>query len=230
MTNDAFETPDDWSYAGATGPEHWSEIAPLCEYGEQQSPIDLHHFTPAKLEPLRFDYDARAERIVNNGHCIQVHFEPGAALHVGERRYALDHLHFHVPSEHCVEGHGYDMEAHFVNQDATGNVAVIALLYSNGELDPAFAKLGSRLPESANGSIQLADTLLAAEFLPDSHDYYYYVGSLTTPPATEGVAWYILKAVQSIALEEARLLLKADDGPNARPLQARNERKVFTAG
>lgn len=229
MTNDTFETPDDWSYAGATGPENWSEIAPLCEYGEQQSPIDLRHFTPAKLEPLRFDYDLRAERVVNNGHCIQVHFEAGAALHVGERRYVLDHLHFHVPSEHRIEGRGYEMEAHFVNQDDAGNVAVIALLYSDGELDPAFAKLGSRLPGSANESAQPAKPLLASEFLPASHDYYYYVGSLTTPPATEGVAWYVLKSIQSVALEESRLLIRADDGPNARPLQNRNERKVFTA-
>ncbi|HLS49504.1 MAG TPA: carbonic anhydrase family protein [Actinomycetaceae bacterium] len=229
MNNSAFRTDDDWSYSGGTGPENWGEIASICDEGLWQSPINLTDFTPTKLEPLRLAYDVAAREIINNGHQIQVHFEPGGRLEVGNKRYALDHLHFHVPSEHHLEGQAYKMEAHFVHKDAAGNVAVLALLYAEGEHDPTFARMESRLPDNTDKTEKPESAFRAADFLPASLDYYFYSGSLTTPPATEGVHWFVLKAVQSVARSETTKLLRADDGPNARPLQDRNERKVFTA-
>ncbi|MDN5865345.1 MAG: carbonic anhydrase family protein [Gammaproteobacteria bacterium] len=227
MNKEAFKADDDWSYSGDTGPEHWSEIAPLCATGRQQSPIDLEEFIPGDLPPLHFHYDVRALCLANNGHAVQVHFEPGGAIEVGDHRFDLDHLHFHAPAEHRIQGKGYELEAHFVHKDEANATAVVALLYEDGAFNRAFAKIDRLLPANKGETHELAIRLTAAEFLPDKRDYYYYDGSLTTPPATEGIGWYILKTPLTIETSEVQGVLRADDGPNNRPLQARNGRKVL---
>ncbi len=222
-----FRSDDDWSYSGATGPDHWSEIAPICATGHAQSPIDLAEFTPGELPPLHFRYDVRARRLVNNGHAVQVHFEPGGAIEVDERHFTLDHLHFHAPAEHRIRGRRYAFEAHFVHRDAQERIAVVALLYEEGSASPAFANIAEQLPASAAENHELKGRFGAADFLPDNRDYYFYSGSLTTPPAIEGVGWYILKTPLTIAIDQIEKLLRADDGPNNRPLQPRYGREIL---
>lgn len=227
MSQDAFKSGDDWSYSGETGPEHWHEIAPICASGVRQSPIDLDGFETADLAPLICMYDVPAQHVDNNGHCIRIFFAAGAAIEVGERRFALDHLHFHVPSEHHIEGKSFAMEAHFVHRDKAGAVAVVAVFYENGRSSRALEKIAQPLPAGKGKARDLDSRLNAAEFLPDNLDYYYYPGSLTTPPATEGVNWYLLKRPLGVSTDEANEVLHAHGGPNNRPLQARNGRKVL---
>ena len=65
------------------------------------------------------------------------------------------------------------------------------------------------------------------ELLPASLDYYTYAGSLTTPPCTEGVQFYILKQPVSISAQQLSAFRKLYP-MNARPLQPLNERVIKT--
>lgn len=219
--------PDAWSYSDATGPEHWGEIAPACVNGRLQSPIDLDPVTRADLLPLRFDYDARATEIFHNGHALGVRFAAGATLEPDGRTFNLDHLHFHVPAEHYIAGKSFALEAHFVNVDDGGNIAVVALLYNLGAADPTLAKIKPRLRLEAQERQPFDGALNAADFLPEDREYYFYNGSLTTPPCTEGVDWFVLMPQLTVSQKQAEAFMNTVGGPNNRPLQARNDRKVL---
>jgi carbonic anhydrase len=65
-----------------------------------------------------------------------------------------------------------------------------------------------------------------AALLPkDTEHYFYFMGSLTTPPCTENVKWYVLKEVQSAKKGQIDALRKFYDH-NYRPTQALNNRIV----
>lgn len=216
-----------WSYSGATGPEHWGRIAPVCANGRRQSPIDLDRVTRADLEPIRFDYDVRAREIFHSGHAVGIRFVAGAAFRTDGRTYHLDHLHFHVPGEHRIAGKSFALEAHFVHADDAGNVAVAALLYNLGAADPTLVKIEPRLKLEAQEHQPLDGALSAADFLPEDREYYFYNGSLTTPPCTEGVDWFVLMTQLTVSQEQAEALMQAVGGSNNRPLQAPNGRQVL---
>ena len=42
-----------------------------------------------------------------------------------------------------------------------------------------------------------------------SRKYYRYMGSLTTPPCTEGVIWTLVKKVRTVSKEQVHLLREA---------------------
>lgn len=73
----------DWGYIGESGVQNWGNLSPefqLCKTGIQQSPIDLQGAVPAQLEAIEIDYKESPLRIVNNGHTIQVNYEPGSSI------------------------------------------------------------------------------------------------------------------------------------------------------
>ena len=60
--------------------------------------------------------------------------------------------------------------------------------------------------------------------LPKSLNYYSFEGSLTTPPCSEGVTFYILKSPTTMAKAQVEAFpFKL----NARPVQPLNGRKVM---
>lgn len=226
--NKATPDPDAWSYTGEIDPDHWGEIAPICEYGEMQSPINLTDITQRDLEAIQFDYKKVVERVSNDGHRIAVHFAKGDTVSVNGRTFSLDHVHFHAPAEHEVQGRAYAMEAHFVNQDEAGNTAVVGVFFKPGEANPALAKIIAALPGAQAGK-KLEDGFNVVGLLPGDRGYYTYEGSLTTPPGTENVAWYILKTPLTVSEEQARHFRRAIGEPNNRPLQPRNGRTVYAS-
>ncbi|HEX6733288.1 MAG TPA: carbonic anhydrase family protein, partial [Azonexus sp.] len=63
-----------------------------------------------------------------------------------------------------------------------------------------------------------ATTVDLDAFLPASRNYYAYMGSLTTPPCTEGVLWLVLK--QPVAVSPAQIdIFSRLYRHNARPTQ-----------
>lgn len=218
-----------WSYSGETGPEAWAKLAPefaACA-GLNQSPIDLHGFIEAELEPLRLDWKPGGVEILNSGHTAQVGYGAGSTLTVDGIAFELKQFHFHTPSENRVEGKSFPMEAHFVHADAEGHLAVLALLFDEGIENPALASLAARLPKEAGEKQALPEAFDARALLPAGRDYYRFSGSLTTPPCTEGVRWLVLKQAVPASREQFEKVGHAMHAPNARPVQPVNARPVL---
>ncbi|MCB0219419.1 MAG: carbonic anhydrase family protein [Chrysiogenetes bacterium] len=217
-----------WGYEGESGPAHWgamSEEFALCETGKAQSPIDIDPQSAAAegKAAISLDYQAGGTEVINNGHTIQVNFQPGSTMSVGADKFDLLQLHFHHTSEHTVGGKSFPMEMHLVHKSKDGTLAVLGVLISEGEENAAIAPVWAAIPGEAGGKAPLASPISAASLLPASMKTYRYSGSLTTPPCSEGVRWHVLS--ESIAFSKAQIDAFASHySVNNRPVQARNER------
>ncbi len=217
-----------WSYVGETGPEHWGSLAEpwaLCGDGTRQSPIDVGAALPARLPPLEFDYRSWAETVVNNGHTIRFDVAPGSTLHAGVNRYRLVQFHFHTPSEHLRWGMPAPAELHLVHRADDGTLAVVAVWLVPGRWSGStFSSLWGALPTLEHQRYPVRALRIDPEdLLPARRDYVYYRGSLTTPPCTEGVEWFVL--TEPVEVPPGLLhRLGRIMGANARPVQPLNGR------
>jgi carbonic anhydrase len=218
----------DWAYEGSAGPEAWARLKPdfaTCGSGTRQSPIDLHDGFKVQLEPIEFAYQPGTFRVVDNGHTVQVNLASDNSIAVLGRRYRLKQFHFHRPSETRVAGRSFEMEAHLVHQDDEGRLAVLAVLFDRGNPNPAVQQVWNNLPLEKHEEQPARAVLDPAALLPEDRRYYTFMGSLTTPPCSEGVLWMVLK--QPMALSPAQIELFARLYPNnARPVQPSAGRMV----
>lgn len=215
-----------WTYTGAEGPANWGRLSPayeLCGIGRKQSPIDITGQTPADLKPIKLDYKATPISVVNNGHTIQVNYAPGSTMKIGANTYQLVQFHFHSPSEHKVGGRSYAGEAHFVHKSADGKLAVLGVLIEIGVENDFLKPIWASMPPSKGANSYPSKMLDPNNFLPAGRAYNRYIGSLTTPPCSEGVSWYVLREPVSMSraqADEFRNTISA----NARPVQAMHKR------
>jgi carbonic anhydrase len=222
---------DHWTYTGPAGPAKWGGLAKdfaTCKLGQLQSPIDIVDADARKgdMPPLLFNYKASPLRIVDTGHTIQVNYAPDSWLTVEGKRYELIEFHFHKPSEEKINGKGYDMVAHLVHRDKDGRLAVVAVLLEQGKESPLVKTLWGNLPptrekEHAVDAVQIN----AVGLLPQKKDYYTFVGSLTTPPCSENVSWFVLKNPTQLSADEIARFAKSYP-MNARPVQPVNGRDI----
>jgi carbonic anhydrase len=222
-----------WSYEGESGPEHWGDLDPayrVAKTGQRQSPIDIVPSDTAtnELPPLIFHYSPASVSFVNNGHTFQHDETTGSWLEVGGKRYRLKQFHFHVPSEHTIDGRRYAMEVHLVHEDAAGKVAVVAILADSGRVHPLITQLHENLPEEGKTS-STRETLDPTDLLPADHTYYRYDGSFTTPPCTEGVQWLVLRESAEVSAQNVDDLRKMV-GENNRPIQPLHGRTIDVGG
>ena len=220
----------EWGYTGEIGPAHWGNLSPefaACKLGKAQSPIDLTGDAQPRPHDLAFHYTPAPLEIANNGHTIQVDYAPGSTLVSGGREYALLQFHFHRLSEHTRDGRPADLEMHLVHQDAAGNLAVVGVFLNAGRRNEALAPVWAHAPAAQGGKRRAAGAAIdAADLLPAELSYYSYVGSLTTPPCSEGVRWFVLSSpVEVSPAQLARFAALYPD--NARPIQPLNGRPVF---
>lgn len=68
-------------------------------------------------------------------------------------------------------------------------------------------------------------SLNVGDLLPANLAYYHYQGSLTTPPCTEGVKWYVLEAPVEASAEQIAAFAKIFSN-NFRPVQPLFGRKI----
>ena len=219
-----------WSYSGETGPAHWSELDPAftaCAKGEYEAPIDIKAAEQSDLPPLQFGYAASPLTIVDNGHTVMATYAPGSTLTIGDAKYELQQFHFHRPSEELVNGKASAMVAHLVHKDAQGRLAVVAVLLNRGNANPVIETLWTHLPAEKEKPETFANVSIDAKgLLPASLGYYTFAGSLTTPPCTEGVTWYVLKTPVEVSSEQITAFAKLYP-MNARPVQPLNGRKIL---
>jgi len=217
-----------WDYSGEGSPEHWGELKPanvMCSHGKRQSPIDIRDGIKVELEPITFDYRSTQFRVIDNGHTVQVNVEPGNSIVIGAKRYDLLQFHFHRPSEERINGRQFDMVAHLVHKSVDGQLAVVAVLMAQGTAHPMVQLVWNSLPLEKNVEQYAPVMLDLAAMLPEKHDYYTYMGSLTTPPCSEGVLWMVMKQAASMSPEQINIFGRLYP-MNARPIQNSSGRLI----
>ncbi|KAK3179692.1 hypothetical protein Dsin_033062 [Dipteronia sinensis] len=232
----------DYSKGGEKGPAHWGDLKhdwSDCKKGAMQSPIDMSSDRVqviAKSGEIKRRYKPSIAIVKNRGHDISLQWLNNSAgmIKINGTDYFLQQGHWHSPSEHTINGRGFDLELHMVHvsQDpnVTYTIAVIALLYKIGPPDAFLNKLikivmpmADKLTERNIGVIDPKDIKMGGR------KYYRYMGSLTVPPCTQGVIWTINKKIRTVSQDQVRALrIAVHDYAelNARPLQPLNRRGV----
>ncbi len=221
-----------WGYEGASGPEHWGELAPefrVCRHGLQQTPIDLAGAARGDASSLGIDYRPFPLRLRNNGHTIEAAVGHGCAITVDGTRYDLLQFHFHHPSEHVIGGTPFDMETHLVHRSAEGGLAVVGVLIKAGARNATLDPILARLPAGKGEEVALAEVFHPAALLPERRASFRYMGSLTTPPCSEGLQWTIFREPIEMSADQIGKFAALFPN-NARPLQRRNERALIETG
>ena len=158
-------------------------------------------------------------KVIDNGHSIKVTPKVGGKIELHGETFHLLQFHFHGKSEHTVDGKRYDMVAHLVHQNPkTKQLAVVAVFFEEGKNNPILDNILSGVGK--NIRIDPQDILPA-----DTAHYYHYIGSLTTPPCSENVQWYLLKQPATASKDQIDAFRKYYVD-NERPVQELYDREI----
>ncbi len=205
-----------WEYEGADGPDHWADLCDAwdCD-GHKQSPVNIIPPPTRQLSrSLKFYWKNTATTIVNNGHTIQYTVDQatlpdnGSYISLNGQKYYLLQFHFHAASEHTVKGKHYPVEIHFVHRNPlTGKLAVVGVFVEEGAENPFFENIADTWPES-HDTYTSADTYNPNVLMPEGYNNYlkahfwWYDGSLTTPPCSEIVNWMVWSTTIEASAEQ----------------------------
>jgi carbonic anhydrase len=168
---------------------------------------------------------------MNDGMVLKVPFkQDGSVLQIGDKEYTPVEAIVRSPSEHKLDGKAYDMEMQVMHKDSLGNQIGISVLMEVTDklpkefyIENVFGHFFSNLPKSGNQrrieSMNLK-WILSEKML--SH-YVQYHGSLTHPPCSEGVEWFVLGKpwlIEKKWLQNYKTVLS----DNARPVNDQNDR------
>lgn len=217
-----------WSYDGEGGPADWGRMKPefaACSAGKRQSPIDIREGIKLALDPVTFDYKPSAFKVHDNGHTIQVNLAAGNSIDVLGQRFELVQFHFHRPSEESIDGRRFDMVAHFVHKSLEGRLAVVAVLIERGSAQGQLQQVWNNLPLEKGDTVNARGVLDLERLLPSDRGYFTYMGSLTTPPCSEGVLWMVMKQPVQATAEQLGVFARLYP-MNARPIQSASGRLI----
>ena len=218
-----------WSYSGPTGTDKWGTLSKefaTCGIGQRQSPIDIRKTVRGDLPPIQFAYKPVPLSIVDNGHSVKVDTPGAGSISVEGESYDLVQFHFHKPSEEKINGKAYDMVVHLVHQSKAGKLAVVAVMMEAGKEQSLIRTLWTHLPLEQNMAVSRPEVKIdPTQLLPAKRSYFTFLGSLTTPPCTEGVLWLVLKTPMQVSKEQLSgfgTIYKS----NVRPVQPVNNRLI----
>ncbi|RZC77044.1 hypothetical protein C5167_001220 [Papaver somniferum] len=237
----------DYMRGSGRGPDKWGEIHEgwgACSNGTLQSPIDLLHERVEvvhNLGKIKKRYKPANATLKNRGHDITLHWGIGTAgfIRINRTEYALDQCHWHSPSEHTINGKRFALELHMVHRNLEQNkTAVIGVLYKIGGPDSFLTELEKDIQNISDTDMETHKEIHIGMVDPRhiktaGGKYYRYLGSLTTPPCTEGVIWTINRRMRTVSEKQMMLLRTAvhdNSEKNARPLQPLNKRGILFSG
>jgi carbonic anhydrase len=214
-----------WTYEGEEGPTHWAELGYSDCNKNEQSPVNIPSKVPIHNSGITFNYKVSTLNITNNGHTVQVTYGNDSTIDVGGKKYKLLQFHLHSPSEHKLNNSSYDIELHLVHQSDDGKLAVIGVMLENGTENSAYSQIWKYLPKEKSDS-RVIDTvdINAINLLPSNKSYYRYNGSLTTPPCSEGVSWFVMTNPVKLSKEQIDTF-ETIYSDNNRPIQELNKRE-----
>ncbi|MEY4712115.1 MAG: Carbonic anhydrase precursor [Pseudomonadota bacterium] len=214
-----------WGYEGDLGPDRWGAKYASCGNGKAQAPLNIVGPFEKAATTLKTEYKPGVLRVVNDGRSLQINVPPGNTLKVGAESYELQHISFHRPSQEQVDGKPMAMGAHLVHKGANGKVVVVAVMMRESAVqNRALWSIWKNLPAKAGPEVTVSSVSVnPASLLPESLAHYAYEGSLTAPPCTEGVQYFVMKAPIGIQKE---LIDSFPFKMNSRPVQPLNGRKI----
>jgi carbonic anhydrase len=221
--------PPEWAYKGEGAPPSWARLKPeyrLCGSGQRQSPIDIRGGLAVDLEPVNFAYADSRFGVLDSGKTVKAGIAPGNHIEIGGQRFELQHLQFNRPSEHRIDGRQFEMSAHLVHRDAQGQLAIVELLIDRGPANPVVQTVWNNLPLEQGQEVPARVSLPLPALLPEDRRYFTYMGSLTTPPCTEGVRWVVMRQPVSLSAEQIELFARIYP-LNARPVQQLAGRRIL---
>ncbi len=233
------EEAQELSHSEIKDDEELSYLLPDLDHGLLQSPINIiSKESTSGNHNITINFSGDIDNVKNLGHTVQLELEPGNTITVDGRTFEYKQMHFHTPSEHLIDGITYPMEMHVVNtlknqqQDETTEYLVLAFHVKMGGESKFLANFIDNIPKDEGGVIEvdlnaLTDSEMsnAANLLKELNSYYYYKGSLTTPPYTESVNWYVMKRIFEASPEQIKRINEIE-GDNARHIQEKYERKI----
>ncbi len=220
-----------WGYEGDVSAENWGTLAPeyeTCSTGKFQSPIDITVDVEADVQDLDITFGESSYKITDTGHALKASFGEGNSFLTEGKKYKLLQLHFHTPSEYIIGGKQSPMVVHLVHQNEDGALGVIGVMIEEGASNPAIGALWSNIPAKAGDAVQVDEALDLAALLPEDKSFYRFMGSLTTPPCSEGVNWFFMQKPITASKEQIAAHV-AKWKNNARPLQEKGHRLIIDA-
>lgn len=214
-----------WGYAGEIGPENWGNLNPdyvFCASGKKQSPINLVWRKPNSKAPrMDFSYTNAQAQVDTTSQVPKLVFNGANQLLLSGKVFNLEHIEFHSPSEHQLSSTQLSMEIQFVHKAINGGgTAILSVFVIEGRENALFNELWTQFL-AGSGIVQLD----AAQLIPPSKTYYHYIGSLTSPPCTEGVEWIVFNTPAELSREQI-LAFRSKFAENNRPVQPLNGRKL----
>lgn len=205
----------EFGYVGDNGPAFWNTLSPeseICATGKKQSPIDItsEDLKTLATSPEPMFNDAWNVESVNNGNTVEI-FSGNeetplpAEITVDGEKYMLQQFHFHTPSEHRINGQHFDIEQHLVFKNAYEQISVVSVLYNVGDKESKFMEpIVKKLPKNLDEKVEIEKVELNGLLcdIKNITEAYTYSGSLTTPPCTEGVTWYVNQETQSVSYNQ----------------------------
>ena len=214
-------------------------IQPELGHGHMQSPINIRSFKEraSNGHQITLNYKDEIKAVENLGHTVQLDFKAGSTVSYEGIKYDFKQMHFHTPSEHLVDGMTFPMEMHIVStaplkdKNSTPHYLVLGILFKEGQNNKFLDEFLNKIPKTEHtlaplevGAVKLDDLLYSKE-LNDVKNFYHYPGSLTTPPYTQTVQWFVFKHIMEASPEQIEAI-NAIEGNNARHIQGIFARSV----
>ncbi|HBK5211575.1 TPA: carbonic anhydrase family protein [Enterococcus faecium] len=220
----------EWGYSGDKGPENWASLCDWFARGAEfplQSPIHLTKGEETKIEGDTLSFHYQKQRFTDKEFKNTIHLVPFDQLSYVEfkkERYYLTDIHFHLPSEHIINGKQEDIEFHFVHMNSKKENLVVGVMYQ-------LMVQEGWLYNQENGeswNLEKHEHWVNPDvFFPEQKSHFHYIGSLTTPPTSGPFQWFVMDHVGKLNQE---FLLPFDGQyarPNNRPIQPLNGREIY---
>jgi carbonic anhydrase len=217
----------DWGYEESNGPSRWGQLAPAyadCDSGSLQSPVPLGNSGTA-TNPLTAQYVSSSITIQRTAHGMNVYtLGMTNGLRYGTVNARLQKFHLHAPAEH--PSGAAVAELHLVHFDPSNNrgYVIAVLIDADGPANSAIQALIDFAPEKACTSAK-RETFPLAALLPTTANFTTYLGSLTTPPCSPNITFFVLKTHLKISPGQFTALASLFEG--VRPPQPVNGRQFL---
>lgn len=239
-----------YSYDPTTenGPQKWGEQKDfhMCKDGHSQSPINIP--MPSKIAPMSDGPEPMMVtgkvKFSSGSYNWAVNcYEPGTCGHTmfGGKQFNVIGIHMHSPSEHVLNGTRYPLEAHIVHASDDGQLAVIATMFKYPDQSSYSAGVHEMIPKEWGTNRMVAKIMYAMKEDKESFHlnlgqiinahagYCSYTGSLTTPPCSEGVTFFMALHTETVTKRQVaayKMSCGAGHDGNNRPLMPTNGREV----